>query len=156
MRGCALTGLGRTGEAIEVLEKHSGDARMIATLGYTCGIAGDQEKALDALARLSERRASGTWVSNFDLALIQIGLDNRTEALALLQEALREKEPWMAFLAVDPRLNALRSHPKFQGLAQGFSSPKIESRKTRNSCGNRQRHKDRHFKPRRTRDRDRQ
>jgi tetratricopeptide (TPR) repeat protein len=128
LRGCALTGLGRTGEAIEVLEKHDGDARMIAALGYTCGISGDQGRALDALARLSERRASGTWVSNYDLALIQTGLDNRTEALGLLQEALREKEPWMAFLAVDPRLNSLRSHPKFQGLARRIQLTETESR----------------------------
>jgi hypothetical protein len=45
-----------------------------------------------------------------------------------LQEALREKEPWMAFLAVDPRLNSLRSHPKFQGLARRIQLTETESR----------------------------
>jgi tetratricopeptide (TPR) repeat protein len=130
LRACALAGMAKNGEAIELLEKHDGDARMIATLGYVCGIAGDQDKALEALALLSERRARGNWVSNYDLALIQIGLDNRTEALALLHEALREKEPWLAFLAVDPRLHSLRSHPKFQGLVRRIQLTEAESRES--------------------------
>ncbi len=128
LHGCALAATGRTAAAIALLELHNGDPRMIATLGYVCGITGQQEKAEEALALLMERRAGGNWISNYDLALIQTGLDNRTEALALLQEALREKEPWMAFLAVDPRLSSLHSHPKFQGLIRRIQQNEAEIR----------------------------
>ena len=128
LRGCALAGEGRTAAAIAVLELHNGDARTIATLGYVCGVAGEHEKALETLALLNEQRARGNWISNYDLALIQTGLDNRTEALALLHEALREREPMMAFLAVDPRLSSLRSHPKFQGLVRRIQVGESENR----------------------------
>ena len=130
LRGCALAALGRTQEAIELLESHHGDARMIATFGYLCGISGDQHSALEALASLTDRRARGMWVSNYDLAVIHTGLDNRTEALALLQEALREKEPWMSFLATDPRMSSLRNMPKFQGLARRIQITEAENRES--------------------------
>lgn len=118
MRGCALAAMGKTQEAIRVLAADDTDARMIASLGFVAGSAGEHDKAQDALARLKERRDRGMWTSNYDLALVQTGLGNRNEALALLQEALREREPWMAFLTVDPRLSSLRTMPKFTGLAR--------------------------------------
>ena len=128
MRGCSLAGLGRSAAAIALLDLHHGDARMIAALGYVCGVAGEQAKAHEALALLTEQRARGKWISHFDLALIQLGLDNRAEALASLQEALREREPMMAFLAVDPRLSSLRPNPKFQALARRIQLTDAESR----------------------------
>jgi tetratricopeptide (TPR) repeat protein len=128
LRGCALEGLGRTAAAIAVLELHNGDARMIATLGHVCGVAGEHAKALEALAQLNEQGARGKWISNYALALIQVGLDNRAEALNLLHEALREREPMMAFLAVDPRLSALRGNPKFQALVRRIQLSDVETR----------------------------
>jgi len=118
LRGCALAATGQQQEAVKTLSAHHGDTRMISTLGYVCALAGEHEKAQEALARLKERRDRGMWVSNYDLALVQTGLGNRNEALALLQEALREREPWMSFLTVDPRLTSLRTMPKFTGLAR--------------------------------------
>jgi tetratricopeptide (TPR) repeat protein len=118
LRGCALAATGRTAAAISLLELHKGDARIIATLGHVCGMAGEPGKALEALGLLAEQRTRGKWISHYDLALIQTGLDNRAEAVSLLQEALREKEPWLAFLPVDPRLSSLRGHPKFQALVR--------------------------------------
>jgi len=61
------------------------------------------------VTRLRDRREAGSWVPNFDLALVQVGLGNRNDALALLHESLREKEPWLVFLTVDPRLSSLRN-----------------------------------------------
>jgi hypothetical protein len=66
---------------------------------------------------LREQRSGGAWVPNYDLAIVHLGLGNRNDALAWLQESLREREPWMAFLAVDPRLSPLRVAAKFAALA---------------------------------------
>jgi hypothetical protein len=55
-------------------------------------------------------------VGNYELAVVETGLGNRNEALVILQEALREKEPAVAFMIVDPRLSSLRAIPKFTGL----------------------------------------
>ena len=51
-------------------------------------------------------------------ALIEAGLGNRNEALTLLQEALREREPAVVFLSLDPRMSSLRTTPKYTGLVR--------------------------------------
>jgi len=127
LRGCALAATGRTAQAVELLSAHNGDAHMIATLGHICGASGEHDKAHEALARLRERRDRGLWIANYDLAVVQAGLGNRNEALALLQEALREREPWMAFLTIDPRLSSLRTMPKFTGMARRILLTEIEA-----------------------------
>ncbi len=120
IRSCALLALNRSAEAVEILEKLYADdphaTRIAATLGYAYGLTGQTEKALEILAKLREHRSAGAWVGNFEMALIETGLGNKNEAIVLLQEALREKEPSAAFLGVDPRLSSLRSVPKFAGL----------------------------------------
>jgi len=122
VRSCALAGLGRTAEAIEQLQKlEQGDPerpRIVSTLGYVYGQAGEQDKAREALSRLKARREQGGYLSNYDLALVESALGNRNEAVALLQEGLREREPWVVFLGVDPRLSAVRSTPKFTALVR--------------------------------------
>lgn len=126
LRGCAQAAAGQVRPAMETLSAHDGDTRMIATLGYVCGLAGEHDKAHEAIALLKQRRDRGLWSSNYDLALVQTGLGNRNEALALLQEALREREPWMSFLTVDPRLTSLRTMPKFTGLARRILLTELE------------------------------
>lgn len=128
LRGCALAALRRSRDAIALFPAQHEDARITAGLGFVSAVAGDHDKALEALSVLSDRRARGAWVSNYDLAVIQNALGNRAEALALLQEALREREPWIAFMAVDPRLAALRPSPKFEALARRTQPSEIEMR----------------------------
>lgn len=120
IRGAALAATGRMDEAMAVLESAQAaapdDSRIASALGYVYGAAQQPDKARGVLARLQERRQSGGWVPNFDLALVQMALGHRSEALALLHESLREKEPSLAFLTVDPRLHNLRASPKFSAL----------------------------------------
>lgn len=120
LRARLLAALGRTAEAIELLERLRSQepARMPVTmdLAYVFAMAGMTEKARELLGALRERRSSGSWVSNYDLAAIEVALDNRNEALSLLHEALREKEPAIVFLAVDPKFHALRNTPKYTSL----------------------------------------
>jgi len=121
-RASALIGLGRVQEAIELLERlHAEEphrTRVAATLGFAYGTAGQMEKAQEMLGKLRDRRNNGAWVGNYELALIETGLGNRNEAIALLHEALREKEPSIAYLNIDPRMTTLHSIPKFTGLVR--------------------------------------
>ncbi|MGH9557779.1 MAG: hypothetical protein ACRD30_00970, partial [Bryobacteraceae bacterium] len=55
---------------------------------------------------------------NYDVALVEGALGNRNEAVAVLQESLREREPWAVFLGVDPRMNLIRTSPKFTSLVR--------------------------------------
>jgi serine/threonine-protein kinase len=50
------------------------------------------------------------------IALIHAGLDQRKEALTLLEQAYRQHSPMMTWLKVDPRFDAMRQEPRFQEL----------------------------------------
>jgi hypothetical protein len=121
LRSLALAATRHLAGATELLQQLRDaaprDHRIISTLGYVHGLAGERDKAHTALAALREQRSGGAWVPNYDLAIVHLGLGNRNDALAWLQESLREREPWMAFLAVDPRLSPLRVAAKFAALA---------------------------------------
>ena len=127
-RSCALAGLGRIEEAVDILERSTERSRrIVATLGYLYGAAGRQDKAKETLAELAGRREQKEWVGNYELAMVHAGLSesdpsHRTEALGLLLEASREREPWVAFLSLDPRFHVLRSMPDFLALSDGHSA----------------------------------
>jgi tetratricopeptide (TPR) repeat protein len=128
MRGCALAATGLMREAIAVLSAiQNPDTRVIATLGHCYGTFGDMERARELEAHLEARRQSGGWVSYYDRAVIAAGLGDGEEALARIQEAVRENEPWMAFLSLDPRMVSLRSAPRFGGFIRRVLSSETGS-----------------------------
>ena len=119
LRARALNQLGRSAEAIALLEdlrQREPAVTLLVELACSYAAAGDAEKARQVLGEIRDRRAAGTWVANYDMAVIEIALDNRNEALTLFQEALREREPALAFVAVDPRLAPIRSIPKYASV----------------------------------------
>lgn len=119
LRSCALAAVGRSADGLEVLRSFDPEhPRVVATLGYLYGVSGDQDRARALLHKIQERRERGTWVPYYAQAIIEAGLGNSNEALTALQESLREKEPWMVYLNVEPRLTSLRTSPKFAGLAR--------------------------------------
>jgi hypothetical protein len=52
----------------------------------------------------------------YQLALIHVGLGEKEEALNLLERAYEERYPWLMHLAVEPRLDPIRSEPRFKAL----------------------------------------
>jgi hypothetical protein len=43
-------------------------------------------------------------------------VEDTNSALDWLERADEERSPWMAYVAVNPRFGALRSHPRFESL----------------------------------------
>ncbi|HUL02393.1 MAG TPA: winged helix-turn-helix domain-containing protein [Gemmatimonadales bacterium] len=60
---------------------------------------------------------------SFDIASDYAALGERENALAWLERAFREREGGMMFLAVNERLDALRSDPRFRDLARRMGLP---------------------------------
>lgn len=117
--GLARLQLGRGDAALAALAQASelsGDhTPIVASHAHACAVTGRQRDAERILAML-EDRAAKTYVSSAALALVHVGLGQLDRALELFEQALRERSGWLVLLAREPRLDPLRSHPRFQAL----------------------------------------
>jgi serine/threonine-protein kinase len=87
----------------------------LASLGQAYARAGMAREARATLARLAA--ASGErHVSAYHLAAIHAALDDTTATLDWLERAYDERSPWIGYLGVDPRLDPVRSQPRFRRL----------------------------------------
>jgi TolB-like protein/lipopolysaccharide biosynthesis regulator YciM len=95
-----------------------------ADLGHMYAISGSEREArklLSELHRLSEQ----TYVSAFDVAVINAGLRDKAQALAWLERAYDDRSFFLVSLNVDPRFDHLRGEPRFRAVVQRIGlSPK--------------------------------
>ncbi len=94
-----------------------------AMLGYAYTVAGktsEAEQILGELETLSARR----YVSPYLRALIYAGLDDKAQAFKWLDRAYEERNEWLVWLKVDPKLDSLRADPRFADLLRrvGFAA----------------------------------
>jgi serine/threonine-protein kinase len=90
---------------------------MIALLGHAYAVAGRHDEAqatLDQLRALAAQR----YVPAYSLAAIYTALGHKDEAFAWLERAYDERDSWMDYIGLDPRLDPLRSDARFATLLQ--------------------------------------
>jgi serine/threonine protein kinase/tetratricopeptide (TPR) repeat protein len=86
-----------------------------ATLGYAFARAGRRDDALRVLFDL-ESHAEREYVSPAAFATILIGLGNVEGAIDWAEHSLEDRRGWLAYLRVNPLLDPLRGHPRFESL----------------------------------------
>ena len=74
---------------------------------------------LDELKRLSR----GKYVSSYGIAIVHVGLGDTEQAFAWFERAFEERCQFMALIKVNPRLDSMRSDPRFQSLLQRIGLP---------------------------------
>jgi serine/threonine-protein kinase len=89
----------------------------IATLGFALARAGKGREAEALLAALEAQRAR-TYVSPVALATLHLGLGRIEPALDWAERAHAERRGWLAYLDVNPLVDPLRGHPRFEALAE--------------------------------------
>ncbi len=92
-----------------------GRPAMAALLGHALAVANRRSEAqaiLQQLIALSKQR----YVPPYPIAAIYAGLGQKEEAFAWLERAYDERDSWMDYLRLDPRLDGLRSDPRFADL----------------------------------------
>jgi len=94
----------------------------IAELGSTHAAAGARTEAIQILERLNDL-SKQHYVSAHSLALIHTGLRQMDEAFDCLENAYEERSAALAWVKADPRLDNLRSDPRFQDLLSRMSFP---------------------------------
>ena len=87
----------------------------LAGLAQAYALAGRRSDAEQVLQGLLER-ARQSYVSPFDIALIYAALGEKDTAFAWMAKAVAERSTWLVYSKWEPRLDPLRSDPRFQDL----------------------------------------
>jgi TolB-like protein/Tfp pilus assembly protein PilF len=95
----------------------------VSLLGEAYAVAGRREDAQKILDELKET-AKQRYVTPYVLARIYAALNEKDEAFRLLEKAYQEHAAWTAFMKSDPRLDNLRSDPRFGDLMRRMNFPK--------------------------------
>ena len=110
---------GLYGEAIaeseKVLQAMPDSCVGLTELAYSLAAGGRQPEARRILQRLQEK-SKRDFVPAYNLAVIQLALNEKGRALEYLQKAYQERDWAMMVLAVEPRLDPLRNDSTFQDL----------------------------------------
>jgi len=118
--------VGRFDETIDRLERsvrmEPGNMQHLWSLGHAYGVAGMAGKAEGVLQRLHDM-AGERYVLPFGIALVHAGLGQADRAIDWLEKAYDERNGWMVYLRVEPRLDPLRSHPRFRALLGRMNFP---------------------------------
>jgi len=118
--------LGKFQEAISEFQKavtlSHGNSFSSAALAHAFAAAGKREEALGILASL-ERPSKHVYVSPFDIALIHAALGDKEKAFEWLQRAYEERSAFLVYMKWEPRLDPLRSDPRFQHLQRQVGLP---------------------------------
>lgn len=117
--GIAATHLGRFDEAEAALrlavEATVGAPFMRWVLAWSLASAGRLDAARDEIRPMDSRDPS-SYASPYQRATVLAALGEADAALAALEEAERDRDPWLALLFVDPMLEGLHGRPQFDRL----------------------------------------
>jgi len=136
IRGMAYEQLGKLPEAIAEFEQARAIADVPSVLGYLAhGLAkaGKRKEALKVLGEL-EAHKDASYLSPYLIALVQIELGDNDLVFELLEKAYQERNEWLGWLKTDPRLDRVRSDPRFQSLLRrvGFVTEEMDQASTSN------------------------
>jgi serine/threonine-protein kinase len=122
--GWAYAQVGRLEEAVTEAERalalDPGNLIYLASVGHAYALTGRSRDARAVLARL-DTASTTRHVSAYHVAAIHIALGDTVAGLDWLERALAEQSPWIGYLLVDPRVDALRRHPRFTALLRKAS-----------------------------------
>jgi len=85
-------------------------------------VAGHRDDAQKILQQLQER-SSEEFVTPYMIVRINAALGQKDEAFRWLNTAYEERAPLMVLLKRDPRLDGLRSDPRYDALLRRMNFP---------------------------------
>jgi DNA-binding winged helix-turn-helix (wHTH) protein/tetratricopeptide (TPR) repeat protein len=88
---------------------------IISTYAYVCACAGLRQEALQYT---EQARNQHPFPGKSLMAPTFIVLGDHNSAIAWLEQALVESDIWLSLVSIDPRLDAIRSHPRVQQIVQ--------------------------------------
>jgi len=123
--GMVLSHEGRSADAIVEAQngaRLSGSPSHLAMLGYVYARAGNRTEAKEVIARLAEQ-SKQRYVCSFDVAGVYVGLGEPDRGLQWLEKAYSERSDCLVWAGVDPRMDPLRSDPRFEEFLRRIGLP---------------------------------
>jgi len=111
-------------EGEKAVTRSGGSPLMRAALAHSLGTAGRTTEAgemLDDLTGLATKK----YVAPYFFAGIYIGMGENERAIECLEKCYEEHSHWLIYLHLDPSMDALREHPRFQNLLQRVGLPPL-------------------------------
>jgi TolB-like protein/Tfp pilus assembly protein PilF len=115
--GCALTEMGRYGEAVRELRPIEGTDLGLSALGYAYAKSGQLGRAREVLAKML-RFAREDKASPYQVACLYANVGALREAFVWLEKARLVRDYRMVMLRVDSKLDPLRSDSRFRILLE--------------------------------------
>jgi serine/threonine protein kinase/tetratricopeptide (TPR) repeat protein len=84
-----------------------------------CNRRGEAAEVLNELVQLS----SNSYVKDYFVAMAHVALGNHDQALELLARAAAERDPWLVWWGTEPKLDPLRSDPRFIEIFRSTNNP---------------------------------
>jgi len=106
----------------KTIELSGRGANTIASLGHVFGLAGRPSEAQKILLEL-KARSKKRYVSSYQVALVELGLGYKDQAIRELETAFEERSTLLTYLKMDPRFDPLRSDSRFQDLLRRVGLP---------------------------------
>jgi adenylate cyclase len=115
----AIVDLGRA------VEYSGGIPSTRAVQAYAYARSGNEGEALAIAAELADLRGSTDhgYASSVMIAYVYEGLGRTADALAWLEQAVEERDGWLVYINVFPRLESLRGEPRFQDVLRRVGLP---------------------------------
>jgi DNA-binding SARP family transcriptional activator/Tfp pilus assembly protein PilF len=106
----------------QALERSAGSPVMAAGLAHALAVRGDVAEARTMLAAL-ETSAEERRLLAYEVALVHLALGATDTAFAWLDRAYEERSAWLAYAAVEPRLDPIRGDERFVALLRALRLP---------------------------------
>jgi eukaryotic-like serine/threonine-protein kinase len=102
-------------EAQKSLQYSNRSNASLALLGHVYGKLGRRSEAEEVIKEL-EKRYGDKQADSRDLAIVYCGLDDKDKAFGWLEKASADKSVFLAFLKLEPLMEALHSDPRWSVL----------------------------------------
>jgi serine/threonine protein kinase/Tfp pilus assembly protein PilF len=126
MLGLAYFLKGKVEDAVDAVERAAGFSErnpwVLASLRNLYSRAGRGEEAAVVLKEI-EQRAQSSYVAPGVFGIVCLGLGQLDEALDWYEKAIEDRDAIALYLATEPKLGRLRSHPRYQALRRKMLLP---------------------------------
>ena len=120
--GWTYEGQGKNREALETLENAQSispdDAQILSELAYAYAVNGTRQRAEECIKGL-EKNPNKLRAYSYTIALVYSALGDKEAAFEWLSRAVQNRSWMLIYAKVDPRMDGLRSDPRFGKILNG-------------------------------------